>query len=122
MFGFFENLLRVASGDRWEPAYPPEKVYLVKVEEKPCVHLKYNSCINEKDALPEKKAKGKDGEIALSKSGKPLSDSQLTNMQLLLAKGDKGPEEIANEVGCSRDMVQRWKRKWIDEGKLPKES
>jgi len=50
-----------------------------------------------------------------------LSDSQLTTMQLKLAKGT-GPDEVAKDVGCSRDTVQRWKRKWIEEGKLPPEA
>lgn len=101
---------------------PPEKVFLMKVETDPYVHLTYHSSLMEKDVLPEKpKAKDKGEDVPLSKSGKPLSDSQLTTMQLKLAKGT-GPDEVAKDVGCSRDTVQRWKRKWIEEGKLPPEA
>ena len=101
---------------------PPEKVFLMKVEVDPYVHLTYHSSLMEKDVLPEKpKAKDKGDDVPLSKSGKPLSDSQLTTMQLNLAKG-MGPDVVAKDVGCSRDTVQRWKRKWIEEGKLPPEA
>ncbi len=96
----------------------PEQVFLEDVVDKPYVHLVYNNTISEEHALPVKKKASKGDEFVICKSGKPLSDDLNTKMKLLLAQG-MGSDDVAREIGCSRDTVQKRKRAWIESGELP---
>ncbi len=104
--------------DRDNPC--PEHIFLQDIVDEPYVHLTYNNTISEEQAMPVKKKASKGEEVPLGRSGKPLSEDQNTKMKLLLSQG-MGPDEVARQIGCSRDTVQKRKKAWIEAGELPKD-